>query len=461
MAVRYKWMEYFSEYRQVAHQKMKYIDSSYSPAYPAALLLFGMLFGLALAHFLATSWSKTATAVIYTVPLVWVALVARHRPETLRGVNRIDILFAVFILAVLMSLTVMQGGQEHTWKLLSYMLFMMVVPYVCGRLMRAPDIDLFSRIILVAGSAILPLLLIDRFTSAGRGTARWPFFGQDHGALLVGALLAITLITLCVRVLAYRNPDERNNRLNQLARYGLIGLVTVFLVWVTARGWLLAGLLGVVVVCWAARHRTYVAKGRLLALVFSIAALSLAALPHLDPIFGHLYSMPLELPTIKNAGRGEAQQPILGETSCQAIKEGVNSMAIRWVLYREAMTMFSENPVFGVGAARFGEQSCVGVGLKSFPHSTVLQAFAELGVIGGSLLVGLMILAAISLVRRVMPSGANPNQSTDLFALALFVTFFVADQIYGNYFMSVGTWLMLGMVAGMEAEDKDGGTQNV
>jgi hypothetical protein len=218
---------------------MKHMAFILTPAYPAAWLLFGMLFGLAAAYFLAASWSKTATAVIYTVPLVWVALVARHRPETLRGLNRIDVLFAVFILAVLTSLTVMQGGQEHTWKLLRYMPFMMAVPYVCGRLMRAPDIDLFSRITLVAGTAILPLLLIDRFTSAGRGTARWPFFGQDHGALLVGALLAITLIALCVRVLACRNPDERNNRLNQLARYGLIGLITVFLVWVTARGWLL------------------------------------------------------------------------------------------------------------------------------------------------------------------------------------------------------------------------------
>ena len=475
----------------------------FTPAYPAAWLLFGMLFGLAAAYFLAASWSKTATAVIYTVPLVWVALVAQHRPETLRGLNRIDILFAVFILMVLTSLTVVQGGRKDIWKLLSYMPFMMLVPYVCGRFMRAADIDLFSRITLMAGITILPLLLVDRYRSAGQEMVRWPFFGQDHGALLVGALLATALIALCVRALACRNSGERNNRLNQLVRNGLIGVITVFLVWVTARGWLLAGLLGVMVVCWGARDRAIVARGGLFAMVLGIAALSLVSLPYLDPIFGSLYSMPLEsltiksaghddageplpmplelptikdtkrdearqsismpseLPTIKDAERDKARQPILGQASCQPIIEGVNSIAIRLVLYREAIAMFLENPVFGVGAARFGEQSCVGVGLKSFPHSTVLQAFAELGVIGGSLLVGLMILAAISLVRRVMPSGANPNQSTDLFALALFVTFFVADQIYGNYFMSVGTWLMLGMVAGMEAEDKDGGTQNV
>lgn len=475
----------------------------FTPAYPAAWLLFGMLFGLAAAYFLGAPWSKTATAVIYTVPLVWVALVARYRPETLGRVNRIDILFAVFILVILTSLAVLQGGWEVTWKLLSYMPFMMLAPYVCGRFMRAADIDLFSRITLIAGTIMLPLLLVDRYRSAGREMVRWPFFGQDHGALLVGALLATALIALCVRALACRNSSERNNRLNQLVHYGLIGVITVFLVWVTARGWLLAGFLGVMVVCWGARDRAIVVRGGLLTMVVGIAALSLVGLPYLDPLFGNLYSMPLESPTTKAAGRGDAgqplsmplelptikdtqrdetrqsismpselpaikyaeldkaRQPILGEASCQPIIEGVNSIAIRLLLYREAIAMFLENPVFGVGSARFGEHSCVGVGLKSFPHSTVLQGFAELGVAGGSLLVGLMILATVSLMRRVIYRGATLNPATDLFALALLVTFFVTDQIYGNYFMSVGTWLMLGMVAGMEAEDKDRGTQNV
>ena len=433
---------------------MRHMAPIFTPAYPAAWLLFGMLFALAAAHFLAASWSKTATAVIYLVPLVWVALIARYRPEALRGLNQIDVLFAVFILVVLASLTVMQGGRADAWTLIRYMPFMMVLPYVCGRLMRAQDVDLLSRITLIAGTAMLPLLLIDRFTSAGRETGRWPFFGQDHGALLVGALLATALIALCVRVLACRNPGERNNRLYQLVRYGLTGLITVFLVWVTALGWLLAGLLGVTVVCWAARHRTYIARGRLLALVFGIAALSLAALPQLDPIFGRSYSIPHELPATKDAERDEALQPILGEASCQPIKEGVNSMAIRWVLYREAMVMFSENPVFGVGAARFGEQSCVGVGLKSFPHSTILQGFAELGVIGGSLLAGLLVLTAITLARPFLSVRRGSNWSAGAFALALFAAFLVADQIYGNYFMAVGSWLMLGIAASMRANVK-------
>lgn len=332
---------------------------------------------------------------------------------------------------------------------------MMVLPYVCGRLMRAQDVDLFSRITLAAGFTIIPLLLIDRFISPGREMGRWPFFGQDHGALLAGELLAIALNALCVRALACRGAGEGDVCLGCIAHYALVALITVFLTWVTARGWLLAGLLGVVVVCWTARHRTYIARAGLLATVFGTVALSFAALPQLDPMFDHMYSMPLELPAIEDAGRGQALQPILGEASCQPIEEGLNSIAIRWVLYQEAMAMFLDNPIFGVGAARFGEQSCTGP--TGFPHSTVLQGIAELGLVGGGLLIALLLAIAVTAASPFLSARQGRNGSVDAFILALFAVFFVGDQIYGNYFMSVGTWLLLGIAASMRANNKHGG----
>jgi len=307
----------------------------------------------------------------------------------------------------------------------------------------------------------MPLMLIDRSTSPMQVTGRWPFFGLNHGALLLGSLIASTLIVLCVRILGFRNVDERNSRYRLIFLYGLVGIATVFLVWVTARGWLLAGLVGVSVACLSARHRFFFVRTGLLAAVLAMVGLSMVALPKLEPQFGRLYAESVDLSSqpvfYSGGGRqilGEAV-PILGEASCQPIKEGVNSIAIRWVLYQEAMAMFLENPIFGVGAARFGEQSCTGP--KGFPHSTIFQVLAELGVSGGGMLIGMLIIAAVTLLRRILSNMHRANWSTDAFSLAFLAMFLGADQIYGNYFLSVASWMMLGIVASMRSSNKLGG----
>lgn len=423
-----------------------------TPAWPASILLYGLLFALAAAHFLVLPKPRAITILVYLIPFVWIVLIAHYRAEKLKGFGRIDVLFGGFIFVVLSSMLIMpEENGESARKYLGFMSFMMIALYICGRLMRGPDVALFSRISMVAGVAVLPLLLLDRFYSPGRETGRWAFFGQDHGALLAGVLLAVALIALCVYVLG--GYGGRSARFNRFVLYGLIGLVTAALVWITARGWLLSGLLGVGVTSLAAWHRPSTARVGLLILVISIAALSFSALLRLDPVFNRMYSaMPLETLTIVDSDSGVAPRPILGEASCQPFRGGMSSIAIRWVLYQEAIAMFSENPLFGVGVARFGERSCAGP--KTYPHSTILQGFSELGIIGGSLLVALMTVAAVTLVRRVMSNKNNRNPATDLFTLAIFVAFFMVDQTNGNYFMSVGIWLILGLAAGMEAEDR-------
>lgn len=450
-----------------------------TPASPAITVLFGMVFCLAVVHFAGLPWRQTATVTFYAALSAWVAWLLWQRRASLGRFGRIDIVFVAFVTIVLISLVATQGWAGDAQKYPRYLPFLVLVPYLCGRLMGASDRDLFSRVILVAGVVMLPLLLLDRLTSAGREGARWAFFGKDHGALLVGGLLAAALLALCVRVLGCRNPDARNDRSERLVFLGLIGIVTVFLVWVMARGWLLAGLVAVAVTCLSARHRLLTTRLALLAAVLAIAGVTLVSLPRLDPVSGEFYARLLTRPPPIPLGADPAPVPsgahparvpiganlapvpvsanlakagpILGEASCQPFKEGINSAAIRWVLYREAMAMFKEHPYIGVGASRFGEHSCNGSG--GYPHSTMLQGFAELGLMGGGLLAGLLVLAGVTLARPCLPSRQGSNWPADAFVLALFVTFAVADQIYGNYFMSVGTWLMLGMAAGIRAHD--------
>lgn len=430
---------------------MKFPPNLYSPAYPAAWLLFGMLFALAAAHFVAMPWPRVATAVVYAAPLAWVAVLAWRVRWHIRSVTALDALFVGFVLLVSASLVFQGENFGEVGRYLRYLPFMMVVPYLCGRLMRMPDIALFMRVILIAGMSLMPLLLLDRLTSVGRDGGRWPFFGQDHGALLAGALLAASFIVLCVRVLDCRNPSERNYRLGQFIRYGAIGLMAVFVVWLTARGFLLASLVGIAVTCLSARHHTIWRWVGLLAAVLIIVGLMLSVLPKVDPYFGRMAAVPMDIASPTESVPG-ATGPVLGEASCQPFKEGNNSVAMRWVLYREALAMLVANPYMGVGAARFGEHSCTGP--KGFPHSVVLQGFAELGLFGGGLLAGLFVLSAVTLLRPFYRDRQEANWPANSFILALFAVLLVADQVYGNYFMSGGTWLMLGIAASMRSKTR-------
>ncbi|KAF0185754.1 MAG: hypothetical protein FD164_15 [Nitrospirae bacterium] len=418
------------------------VFSAMSPAYPSAWLLFGLMFAMAAAHFLSLPWHRLATVAIYSVPVVWCLIILRDRIGLLSKLNGIDVGFAAFVLAVLISATFLPGPDENgaVSKYIRFLPFMMITPYMLGRLMDLPDLDLFARITLFAGLALLPLLVFDRLSAAERAW-RLPIFGLDHGPLLVGGLLAPLLLALCVRVLDRQQTSTKNHTQWPLIWLGLTGLVTVFLVLLMARGWVIASMAGVAVVSLSMYTRPLALRAGLFAYVVAVVALTLAVLPA-SSFYSLILTAPAPAPVTEFC-------PILGEASCQPFRDGVNSVAIRWVMYREAATMFIDNPVWGVGAARFGECSCTGPGW--YPHSTILQGLAELGMVGGGLLLGLFVFAAVTLVRPLMAARQGENEPTHAFVLALFAVFLAIDQVYGNYFMAAGTWLMLGIAASLRA----------
>jgi len=187
---------------------MKPIASVFSPAYPAVLLLYGMLFAFAVTHFTAIPWSPSITIAVYATALVWVFALVWWSRRNLGPITTIDMLFTGFVLVVAASLVFQGGLQAGGWKYARFMPFMMIAPYLCGRLMRMQDLDLFSRIVMYAGVGILPLLLLDRMVSTDmmEGT-RWTFFGRNHSPLLIGALLAAALLGIFVRAPHLRNSE--------------------------------------------------------------------------------------------------------------------------------------------------------------------------------------------------------------------------------------------------------------
>ena len=427
----------------------------FSPALPAAILLFGMIFCLAFAQFAGLRWQPSATITLYSGLLVWVVLLAWRQRKLWAGIGMIDILFGAFILWVFASLAIQGAPEAVAWRYGRYLPFLVIVPYVCGRLMRARDLHLLFKIVASAGLVMLILLAIDYWqnfhgVAVYRSYDRLPFFGHDYASLLIGALLAGALIVFYFRSLT-GNADSSTSLLRRAADLAAVSLISVVLVWVAARGALLSGLLGIFCLTLILRRRSLFNRLILVLYLTGLLALSFQFLPQPQALFYQRLITKPNATFMAESGKASLQQdaPILGTASCRPFEAGLNSVAMRWVLYREAVAMFVDRPWRGVGAASFGRHSCTGV--MGFPHSTILQAFAELGVIGGLLFVGLMLAAFVVFSRKVVEANATRATQAAQLGLAWFTMYLVADQIYGNYFMAAGSYLLVGVAAGMRS----------
>lgn len=406
-----------------------------SPAYPAAIILFGMTFGFAATYFLAIPWAQWMTGMLYTLPLIWIAALMWRGRATLPPPNRIDCLFAAFMALILASLLFHGGANDLSWKAPLYLPFMVLSPYLCGRMMKPQDLAILAKLTIYLGLILLPWLPINYFFLQSGNQIRFAFFGQDHSPLLIAMLLTVGLLALCAR-----KADTRGLSLNTASVYGSIGVIAFSLIFISARGWVVSAVmgLGVLILCtqkWKNFPNTHSRKS-LFAL--AIMLLTLGIIPqNLRDFYGQIVA----IPTIPRSAIGS----ILGEESCQPIQQGINSVAIRTVLYREAIAMFLQHPILGVGANRFGEGSCAGLG--TFPHSTILQAFAELGIAGGLLLLSILSLAAWEFKRHLPKHKTQDVLSVAPFACALFATFLTVEQLHGSYFASSGVPFMLGIAA--------------
>lgn len=429
-----------------------------NPSSLAPVLLFGLLFVQAAFYFLGVPWVRAATLTFYSASGLLVFGCAWSAKGSIRPFNKIDACFFAFLLIVIVSLGVssfLNGLDNRLW---GYLLFLVVVPYICGRCFgRSSELPKMQALVLISGLTVVPMLLADRLAMPLDGYGRFIFFGMDHSPLMVGALLAATLIALHSWVLCSSMSGREQDRIAKIAGYVLLCLITVFLVWVSARGWLLAGMGGVVVATVITRRVRFLKRISLLAAILLTAVLSLKCLHSVDPRFGSLYAMAgdslarqdLLLGKINPLALDEAT-PVLGEASCLPFKQGVDSVAMRRILYQEAIAMFLQKHWLGVGAAAFGWYSCTGPG--GFPHSTVLQVFSELGVLGGCIFTALIALAVGTLIGRVRDAKRDSESRSVTFLVSMFVSVFIADQIYGNYFMAVAIWLLIGIVASMRGK---------
>ena len=154
-----------------------------------------------------------------------------------------------------------------------------------------------------------------------------------------------------------------------------------------------------------------------------------------------------EVPT--QAPRLEYGKPILGEATCKKVSSSISD---RWIHYRTAWEIFRAKPWTGVGANAYGFYSCTGPGW--YPHTTVLQVLAELGVLGGLpyfLLIGLVFCVPIMRYKSTTEIIFRSNMG---WLLAFIVLQFTTSQFNGNYFMSAGLYFVMGLAASLFATNQ-------
>lgn len=407
------------------------------PWIPAALLFQGMIFVFALTDLADVAMSPWLTTAFYIGLTVWVTGIAVWRKRDLFSASPIDLLFIGFLATILLSILTHGDWSNEKLSSTKFVPFLVVCPYVCGKMLSEPERARFIRLMLLASILLIALMLVDFLLAQSVPVRRWTFFGVSHTPLLVGSLLSTALVAL----LAGRQiPTLGQHELitQPVLRYGVMIVLSACLILVMARGWLLAvaGASALLAVAQLAKRERVV---QLAAGLGTVAATMLAT-------FAVLTAAAREF--VARMVTSSAEVIGNADASCASLVTAQDSISIRITLYREAIGMFGRNPLFGVGAGEFGAHSCVGLG--GFPHSTLLQAYAELGIVGGGFLTGALVMSLVVLFRATLRWQARSTAAT---MMALLVLVAIADQFYGNYFMSSAASLFMGIASGIMSQE--------
>ena len=425
-----------------------------SPATPAAILLYGIVFGFAMWSYLGWQWQRHHTIVLYVSIAVWGMVIIVRRWRSIGfSINRLDIFFCSFLLWVLGSVA------THWWKgtvqYMEYMPFFVILPYALGRTMGAQDVQLFKRILIGMGSVLLLLMPLEYWKNSQPGflyvNSPAPLlFGQGHGVMLTGLLFSAAFLALISRLLS---PPETNVESTNRARqykflgYLMVGALVAAMIWISSRGSAVGLALAMIALL---LFSSFCGWKRKLALLFYIGLIALVALTfsfqnkyHKD-YYQQLFVPPSvtlnEVP--RQALRLEYGKPILGEATCKKVSSAISD---RWIHYRTAWEIFLAKPWTGVGANSYGFYSCTGPGW--FPHTTILQVLAELGGLGALLyfpLLGMIFYVPIKQYKSQTSVLSKANMS---WLLAFVILQFTTSQFNGNYFMSAGLYFVMGLAA--------------
>ena len=429
-----------------------------SPASPSAILLYGMVFGFAMWTYLGWPWLRSDTIILYLATSVWaMAVIVRRWRAVGFSLNRLDILFCAFLFVVLGS--VATHWWEGTVKYLEFMPCFFVLPFLLGRMMGGEDVSLFKKILIGLGGVLLLLMPVEYWRNSQPGliyvNSPVPIlFSQGHGTMISGHILSATLLSLVSMLIVPAastmdaSGDERRYR---SLGYMILALIAVVMVWISSRGAAVAAVLGMMTLFLVSSYCGWKKKIALLfyvsLFVFVAALYSFQNVYHKEHYLALLQRPAVTLDVEREGATSQARQleygkPILGEESCKNI---LGSVSDHWIHYKSAWEIFLAKPWSGVGANFYGFYSCTGPGW--YPHSTILQVLAELGIMGGLVYFSMIGMLFYALIARYLSSVAVCAKATMGWALAFVVLQLMISQFSGNYFMSAGLYFGVGLAA--------------
>ncbi len=124
----------------------------------------------------------------------------------------------------------------------------------------------------------------------------------------------------------------------------------------------------------------------------------------------------------------------------------------RTELWQEAWQLFTEHPFLGSGVGGFALRDPIYV----YPHNILLEALAELGIIG-FVLVGSFLALAIRSAVSVWRFSAGPDREDAALVLALFTLAFVNAMLSDPIEAMSAVWLTVGLVYGLRARARERG----
>jgi hypothetical protein len=202
---------------------------------PALLLLFGLVFCFALAHLTGAVWVRDATCSYYAALFLWAAAILLDHWRTLGWVIN-DCLFIAFVSLIIVSLAWRDFDATAAYyaKLLP---FMVLMPYVLGRVVGEPDFAFILGALSVLGILLLAMCALEFWPLPNTGViySRWTLFGFNHASLLIAQLVAISAVTVAYRLVVGKAGVEAHRWDNALG-WLVLGIFTVALVLIAARG---------------------------------------------------------------------------------------------------------------------------------------------------------------------------------------------------------------------------------
>lgn len=395
--------------------------------------------------------------------LFWGLLAAGIVTILLRGISPakltpLDMAMLAFVAILVVSF--LSRGLSNSLKAYYYIVAFILLPFLAGRLLDTTGITKFLKAAIVIAATAIPLVGIgllnlpeselhsDRISTLfaaydpsglGGGVSTIPFVGTAFGLLLV-------LTTAYGATLRLVRWDRRLT-----FTVALMCIAVWFLMFVGTRASLLAAsVVSIALFVFAFGHPIPRRLGLILILLSAIAV-SWLTLPSERMIFlGQVATIKKEAEKVTIIQREPEKVAIIQREPDSICGIYGNSPATRIHYYAIAVKLFLDAPLLGIGAGNYGYQYCGSSEDFVSPHSSLLQVLAELGLLGGAsylLLVGMTLLGLISILKH----GSEKQRGMAWMLAAIWLFFFLLDQMSGNYFTSFQFFAATGLVSGLVA----------